>query len=110
MKKISVRLLTLCLAMLMLCAALASCGKTLSGIYECNTLGLVITYSFSGKEYTRTMKGLTAYDTGLVSKGTYRIDDGYIYFTTEGGTEEKLTFSRSGKTIYIAEMEFTVKK
>ena len=109
MKKNSVRLLALCLAVLMLCAVLVSCGKKLSGIYECNTLGLVITYTFSGDEYTRTMKGLTEYDTGLTTKGTYRIADGYIYFSVEGGTEEKLTFSGSGKTIYIADMEFTMK-
>ena len=59
MKKNSVRLLALCLAVLMLCAVFVSCGKKLSGIYECNTLGLVITYTFSGDEYTRTMKSLT---------------------------------------------------
>ena len=107
MTKNSVRLLALCLTMLMLCATLASCGKTLSGIYECDTLGWVITYTFSGEEYTRTMKGLTELDAGLTTKGTYRIADGYIYFTAEGGMEEKLTFSSSGKTIYIADMEFS---
>ena len=109
MKKISVRVLALCLAVLMLCAVLASCGKTLSGIYECNTFGIVVTYVFSGKEYTRTLKGLTPNDMGITESGTYRIEDGNIYFTTSEGLEESFTFSGSGKNIVIADMEFTKK-
>ena len=65
MKKISVRVLALCLVVLVLSAALASCGKTLSGIYECNTFGIVVTYVFSGKEFTRSIKGLTPNDMGV---------------------------------------------
>ena len=106
MKKTSVRLLALCLAVLMLSVAMASCGKRLNGIYENNTLGLHITYTFSGNKYTRTMSGLTEYDTGITVSGTYRIAKGYIYLVSENGSEETLTCSKSGKTIYIAEMDF----
>ena len=109
MRRPSVRLLAFALAMMLLCAFLVACGKTLSGEYECNTLGLVFTYTFSGKEYTRTMSGLTESDPGLTTSGTYRIEGGYIYLTPETGMEEKLTFSRSGSTIYIAEMEYIKK-
>lgn len=109
MKKMSVRLLALCLAVLMLSATLVSCGNTLSGVYENNTLGLVITYTFSGNEFTRTMSGLSEFDAGLATSGTYRIADGVIYLTPTVGLEEELTFSKSGKTIYIAEMEFVKK-
>ena len=109
MKKTFVRLLALCLAVLMLSMALASCGKKLNGIYENNTLGLHITYTFSGNKYTRTMSGLTKYDTGITVSGTYRISKGYIYLVSDSGTEEVLTYSKSGKTIYIAEMDFVKK-
>ncbi len=106
MKKISLRLLALCLALMMLCAVLASCGKTLSGVYENNTLGLTITYTFSGDEFVRVMKGLSEFDTGLTVTGTYRIEDGTIYLTSSTGGVEELAFSKDGNTIYIAEMEF----
>ena len=78
MKKISIRVLALCLVVLVLSAALASCGKTLSGIYECNTFGIVVTYVFSGKEFTRSIKGLTPNDMGVTESGTYRIENGTI--------------------------------
>ena len=97
------------LCLLLLACVLVSCGKTLSGVYECNTFGFVITYTFSGKEFTRTMKGLTAYDMGVTVTGTYRIADGMIYLTPSTGGEEELSFSGSGDTIYIADMEFTKK-
>ena len=109
MRRRSVRLLAFCLAVLMLGAALVSCGKTLSGVYECNTFGFVITYTFSGNEFTRTMKGLTAYDKGVTVSGTYRIADGMIYLTPSTGGDEELSFSGSGDTIHIADMEFTKK-
>ena len=106
MKKTSVRLLALCLAVLMLCVAMASCGKRLNGTYENVTLGLHIVYTFSGNKFTRLMYGLTENDTGISTSGTYRIAKGYIYLVSENGTEEVLTYSKSGKTIYIAEMDF----
>lgn len=109
MRRISVRLLALCLAVMMLCVSLVACGKTLSGEYTCNMLGIVITYTFSGEKFTRTMSGLTEDDPGLTVSGTYRIEDGYIYLTSESGYEEKLTYSRSGSTVCIAEMEFVKK-
>ena len=90
----------------MLSTVLVSCGKKLSGIYENNTIGLTITYTFSGNEFTRTMSGLTQYDTGITTSGTYRISGDTIYLTSSTGNVEELTFSKSGKTIYIAEMEF----
>lgn len=105
MKRNSVRLLALCLAALMLTAMLTACGKSLSGTYVNNTLGLVTKYTFSGDEFTRTMVGLTEFDSGLTSSGTYRISGDTIYLTTELG-EEELSFSKSGNTIFIANMEF----
>ena len=109
MRRRSVRLLALCLAMLMLGAALVSCGKSLNGVYENNTFGFAITYTFSGKEFTRTMRGLTPNDAGITVSGTYRIADGVIYLTSSSGMEEELSFSGSGATIYIADMEFNKK-
>lgn len=106
MKKTVLRLLAICLVVLMLCITVTACGKKLSGVYVNNTLGLVTTYTFSGDEFTRTMVGLTQYDTGLTVFGTYRISGNAIYLTSDSGNEEVLTFSKSGKTIYIAEMEF----
>lgn len=109
MKKISLRLLALCLAVLMLSMTLVSCGKTLSGEYTNNTLGLTITYTFSGKEFTRTMSGFSATDPGITTTGTYSIDGDTIYFTTSLGVEESFSFSKSGNVIVIADMEFEKK-
>ena len=106
MKKVSVRLLAMCLAVVMLSMALVSCGNTLSGTYENNTFGLITTYTFSGKEFARTMKGLSEFDAGLTVTGTYRISGDTIYLTTSTGIEEEHTFSKSGNTVYIAKMEF----
>ncbi len=106
MKKISVRLLAMCLVVLMLSMVLVSCGKRLSGTYENNTFGLVTAYTFSGNEFTRTMSGLSEFDTGLTVSGTYRISGDVIYLTASSGMEEELSFSKSGNTIYIANMEF----
>lgn len=109
MKKISVRLLAVCLVVMLLGTMLASCGNKLSGTYENNTFNLITTYTFSGDEFTRTMSGLDADDEGLTVSGTYRIEKDMIYLTTSYGTVEELTFSKSGNTICIAEMEFVKK-
>ena len=109
MKKTCIRGLSVCLVLVVLGTALVSCGGKLSGTYENNTFGLVTTYTFSGNKYTRTMIGLSVYDTGLTVSGTYRISGGTIYLTSDSGAEEELTFSKSGKTIYIAEMEYIKK-
>ena len=106
MKKIYVRFAAMCLVVLMLSMALVSCSNQLSGTYENNTFGLVTTYTFSGKEFVRTMKGLSEFDAGLNASGTYRISGDVIYLTTSTGIEEELSFSKSGDKIYIAEMEF----
>ena len=109
MMKTCIRILSVCLVLVVLGTVLVSCGGKLSGTYENNTFGFVTTYTFSGKQFTRTMIGLTAYDTGLTVSGTYRISGDTIYLTSDSGTEEALTFSKSGKTIYIAEMEYVKK-
>lgn len=109
MKRQALRLVAICLAVVMLSVSLVSCGNRLSGVYENNTFGLVITYAFSGNKYTRTMVGLTANDTGYTVSGTYRIKDDTIYLTPENGQGEELPFSQSGKTIYIANMEYVKK-
>lgn len=101
-----IRVLSVCLVLIVLSTALVSCGGKLSGTYENNTFGLVTTYTFSGNKYTMTMVGLSAYDTGLTVSGTYRISGNTIYLTQDSGTEQEHSFSKSGKTIYIAEMEF----
>lgn len=109
MRKIPARLLALCLAVLMLSMVLASCGNRLTGTYENNTFGLVTSYTFSGNEFVRSMRGLSEFDVGTTVSGTYRISGGTIYLTTSLGIEEELTFSKSGDTIYIANMEFVKK-
>lgn len=109
MKTTSIRILSAVLVLAVLCMALASCGGKLSGTFENNTFGFVTTYTFSGKKFTRTMIGLSEHDTGLTTKGTYRISGDQIILTSENGTVEELSYSKSGKTIYIAEMEFIKK-
>ena len=106
MKKIIIALVALGLAILVLIGALSFGSRNLSGTYENVTLGLHIVYTFSGNKFTRLMYGLTENDTGISTSGTYRIAKGYIYLVSENGTEEVLTYSKSGKTIYIAEMDF----
>jgi len=106
MKKTCIRWLVLCLAVVMLSTALVSCGKKLNGTYVNNTFGLIITYTFSGKEYTRTISGLTQYDTGITVSGVYRIEGDTIYLATPSGNVEELSYSKNGKTIYIADMEY----
>ena len=106
MKKTCIRVLALCLALVMLSMAMIACGSKLNGVYQNNTFGLIITYTFSGNEFTRTMSGLTEFDTGVTISGTYSISDGSIILTSASGYVETLTFSQSGENIYIAEMEF----
>ena len=108
MKKTALRMLALCLAVVVMACALVSCGK-LAGVYENNTFGLVTTYTFSGNKYTRTMSGISEYDSGITASGTYSISDGKIHLSPENGHDEILSFSKSGKTIYIADMEFEKK-
>ena len=106
MKKIIIGVVAVVLAALVLIGALSFGGQKLSGTYENVTLGLHIVYTFSGNKFTRSMYGLTENDTGISTSGTYRVAKGYIYLVSESGTEEVLTYSKSGKTIYIAEMDF----
>ena len=106
MKKTFIRALALCLVAVMLSTALVSCGGKLNGTYVNNTLGLTITYTFSGKEYTRTISGLTEHDKGITVSGVYRIKGDTIYLATPNGSVEELSYSKSRKMIYIADMEF----
>ena len=57
MKK-TVRLIALAMVAVMLCLALAACGKTLSGKYSAEALGTGATYDFKGSKVTVTYKAL----------------------------------------------------
>ena len=103
MKK-SVKILALALIAVMLCMALVSCGKKLSGEYEALDVDLGIykanvTYKFDGNKYEKTTKQeniLGQVDTKTV-EGTYEIvtnDDDTMEITlTEKDAEEGETFT-----------------
>lgn len=103
MKK-SVKILALALVAVMMCMALVSCGKKLSGEYEALDVDLGIykanvTYKFEGNKYEKTTKQeniLGQIDTKTV-EGTYEIvtnDDDKMEITlTEKDAEEGETFT-----------------
>lgn len=91
MKK-TVKFVALAMVALMLCLALASCGKTLSGTYEPaatsgGILGAITDAVNSGVEYTFSGSKVTIETTVLGSvktfEGKYSIDDDKITFTFE---------------------------
>ena len=85
MKK-SVKILALVMATLMLCLALASCGKKLSGEYVLDATiagsGAVTTYAFSGSKVTLTIetKLLGSVTDTVEFEGKYSIEDDKITF------------------------------
>ena len=87
MKRI-ISALLVCVLLVGVVFALASCGKTLSGEYV-ESITKNVTYKFSGSKYTCTVDNLIGDDT--VTEGKYSIDEdkGEITFTYEEGGEEK---------------------
>ena len=90
MKK-SVRLLALAMVAVMLCMALASCGKTLSGKYkgeiDIAIASYEVVYEFKGNNVTvtRQLKSILGNADPVVIEGTYEITE------TAGGDLE-ITF------------------
>lgn len=80
MKK-SVRIIAVALVAIMLCMALVSCGKKLSGTYSALVLGSGAEYEFSGSKVTITVKALGAVVAEV--EGKYSIDGDEITFEFE---------------------------
>lgn len=106
MKK-TVRLVAIAMVAVVLCLALASCGKTLSGKYSfgSETLGTGTTYSFSGKKVTITGKlaGAELYSV----EAEYKIADGKITITLPNDADEDA--KDIGGTFDFAETENGIK-
>ena len=77
MKK-TVRLIALAMVAVMLCLALAACGKTISGKYSAEALGTGATYDFKGSKVTVTYKALGTEVYSVECK--YEIKDDKITF------------------------------
>ncbi len=75
MKK-SVKVLALVMVAAMLCLALVSCGKKLSGEYEATLFGSGIVLNFEGSKVTYTAKAF-GYEAASV-EGEYSIEDDKI--------------------------------
>ncbi len=80
MKK-SLKVLALVMTAVILCLALASCGKTLSGTYTMEALGTGAEMEFKGSKVTITLKVLGK--AGDPVEGKYSIDDDKITFEFE---------------------------
>ena len=101
MKK-TVRILALALVLVMMTAALVSCGKP-NGKYVNGPLF----FDFDGKEVTFSVAGLSA-------TGTYEIKDGKIYLTYElpvvGEKTVNYSYEKDGNTLIIGGVEYTKEK
>lgn len=87
MKK-ALKVVALAMVAVMLCAVLASCGKTLSGKYSSKeVLGTGTTFEFKGSKVTITMKAMGV-ELGSV-EGKYSIKDDKITLTFEETDDEK---------------------
>ena len=107
MKKTIIKIVALSLVAIMMCVALASCGKTISGTYagKADAFGLVgasITYKFSGKKVAITATAnVFGFEKTVESDGTYEItekDDGSLAITFT--FEDKDAKSYSGTVSY----------
>ena len=87
MKKI-ISTVLVCVLLLGCVMSLASCGKMLSGKYECKiTESNVITYEFSLNKVTKTVTaGAFGYTKDTVTEGTYKIAE-------TGNSEYSITFT-----------------
>lgn len=82
MKKSVIRVLAFVLVCAALCAAFASCGKTISGTYSAEALGTGATLTFKGSKVTTTYKAVGAIV--YTVEGKYEIKDNQITITYEG--------------------------
>ena len=96
--KMTIRIIALAMVSLILCLALASCGKTLSGTYEAvatseGILGAIADAVNTGVKYTFSGSKVTIETTLLGSvktfEGKYSIDDDKITFTFEDEDAEE---------------------
>ena len=95
MKK-SIKILALTLAVVLLCASLAACGKKLSGKYSADFLGTGTTLTFDGSDVTIA---ITVTFVGEVASlnATYEIKDDKITFDI--ADEETVTNDLAKKVI-----------
>lgn len=116
MKKSIIKVLALSLLATLVCLALVSCGKTLSGKYEAEAnLGITTvnyTYEFKGSKVTATVKSTNFLGQveSVTVEGTYEIEDDEITFAwdseeevLDGGT---FTFEETEDGIKIGKIEF----
>ena len=115
MKKTIIRIVALSLVAIMVCVALASCGKTLSGTYsnKIDVFGVSSTetvYKFSGKKVTiEVTAGVAGFESTVDFEGTYKIEDDKITFTFEGDGSEysgTVPFEKTDDGIKIAGIEY----
>ena len=114
MKKTILKIVALSLVAVMMCALLASCGKTLSGTYSAKLDVAVASsetsYTFSGKKVTiEITTGLAGFEKTVEFEGTYEIDDDKITFTFEGDGEDysgTVPFEKTDDGIKIAGIEY----
>lgn len=81
MKK-SVKLLALCMALVMLCLAMVSCGNKPSGTYEASLAAWDVELTFKGNDVTAKITGKLSGNT-TEAAATYTIEDDKITFTSE---------------------------
>lgn len=123
MKNTIIKIFALTLVVVLACAVLVSCGKTLSGEYtvslgDTSIAGTKTTYKFSGKNVTITnVSGLVGFEKTTTFEGTYEIteEDGkeYITFTFEDKEaneyNQKALFAETEDGIKINGIEFKKK-
>jgi hypothetical protein len=122
MKNTIIKIFALTLVVVLACAVLVSCGKTLSGEYtaslgDTSIAGTKTTYKFSGKNVTITnVSGVAGFEKTTTFDGKYEIfeEDGneYIQFTFEGeGSDysQKMTFAETEEGIKLNGVEYKKK-
>lgn len=87
MKKSVIKVVALLTLAVIVCMAMASCGKTLSGKYEADALIAKVELEFKGSKVILTPSVLGASTDGF--EGTYKIDDDKITITFEGDAKEE---------------------
>ena len=114
MKKTILKIVALSLVAVMMCALLASCGKTLSGTYSAKLDVAVASsetsYTFSGKKVTiKVASGIAGFEKTVESEGTYKIDGDKITFTFDGDGADysgSVPFEKTDDGIKIAGIEY----
>ncbi len=108
MKKTVLKVVALMLVAVIVCAALASCGKTLNGTYK-TALGTP-TFTFKGNKVSLEIDLLI---TAKTIEGKYEIKDDKITFTWEGENAEDakdysgtLSFAEGDGYITIAGVKY----